>query len=111
MLTMPVTETQWSATEEKIAKAAFDTAYRREVESMMAEVKRQAETAASPDELWKLHDFLSARRHDLDGKYDFRDSMLIFVFAQLIKEGWLEIGELEGLSRDKIAKIKALTIM
>jgi hypothetical protein len=111
MLTMPVTETQWSPTEEKIAKAAFDTAYRREVASMMAEVKRQAETATNPDELWKLHDFLSARRHDLDGKYDFRDSMLVFVFAQLVKEGWLEIGELEGLSREKIAKIKALTIM
>ncbi|MBP0011738.1 MAG: hypothetical protein J7545_01475 [Roseofilum sp. SBFL] len=108
---MPVTETQWSAIEEKIAKAAFDTAYRREVASMTAEVKRQAETAASPDELWKLHDFLSARRHDLDGKYDFRDSMLIFVFAELVKEGWLEIGELEGLSRDKISKIKALTII
>jgi len=108
---MPVTQTQWSATEEKIAKAAFDTAYRREVASMMTEVKRQAETATNPDELWKLHDFLSARRHDLDGKYDFRDSMLIFVVAQLIKEGWLEIKELEGLSRDKIAKIKALTMM
>ena len=111
MLTMPVTETQWSPTEEKIAKTAFDTAYGREVASMMAEVKRLAETATNPDELWKLHDFLSARRHDLDGKYDFRDSMLVFVFAQLVKEGWLKIQELEGLSRDKIAKIKALTIM
>lgn len=111
MLTMPLTETQWSPTEEKIAKTAFDTAYRREVASMMAEVKRQAEAATSPDELWKLHDFLSARRHHLDGKYDSRDSMLIFVFAQLVKEGWLEIGELAGLSPDKIAKIKALTLV
>lgn len=108
---MPVTETQWSPQEEKIAKTAFDAAYHREVTSMTAEVKRQAKGATSPDELWKLHDFLSARRHDLDGKYDFRPSMLIFVFAQLIKEGWLDIQELEGLTADKIAKVNALTRM
>ncbi|WP_416245162.1 hypothetical protein [Crocosphaera sp. XPORK-15E] len=111
MLTMPLSETQWSPTEEKIAKTAFDTAYCREVASMMAEVKRQAQGATNPDELWKLHDFLSARRHDLDGKYDFRSSMLIFVFAQLLKEDWLKLGELEGLSADKIAKIKALALI
>lgn len=111
MLTMPLTEIQWSPTEEKIAKTAFDTAYGREVASMMAEVKRQAQAATNPDELWKLHDFLSARRHDLDGKYDLRAEMLIFVFAQLVKEGWLEIGELEGLNTDKISKIKALALM
>jgi hypothetical protein len=111
MLTMPLTETQWSPGEEKIAKTAFDIAYRREVASMMAEVQRQAQAATNPDELWKLHDFLSARRHDLDGKYDFRRSMLIFVFAQLVKEHWLELRELEGLSSDKIAKVKALAVI
>jgi hypothetical protein len=108
---MPITETQWSPTEEKIAKTAFDTAYRREVTSVTAEVKQQAKAATSPEELWQLHDFLSARRHDLDGKYDFRSSMLIFVFAQLIKEGWLDIKELEGLTADKLAKVSALTRM
>lgn len=108
---MPVTETQWSPTEEKIAQAAFDAAYQREVQSMMAEVQRQAKAAKNPEDLWKMHDFLSARRHDLDGKYDFRPSALFFVFAQLIKEGWLELGELEGLTTDKLAKVNALTLM
>jgi hypothetical protein len=108
---MPVTETQWSPTEEKIAQAAFDAAYHREVQAMMAEVKRQAQAADNPEDLWKLHDFLSARRHDLDGKYDFRPSMLFFVFAQLIKEGWLDLKELEGLTTDKLAKVNALTFI
>ncbi len=108
---MPTIETKWLPAEQEIAKVAFDKAYRREVAAMMAEVKRQAQTAEDPDQLWKLHDFLSARRHDLDGKYDFRFSMLIFVFAQLVKEGWIEIDELKGINEDKLAKVSALSKM
>ena len=99
---------QWSTSEEAIAKTAFDTAYRREAESMMAEAKRQAELAADPNDFWILNDFLSARRHDFDGKYDFRAEARVFVLAQLIKEGWLEISEISGLSFDKIMKIEVL---
>jgi hypothetical protein len=36
---------------------------------------------------------------------------LIFVFAQLVREGWLHIKDLEGLEVDKIAKVSALTRM
>ena len=38
------------------------------------------------DELWQIHDLLSAKRYDLDGKYDARESMLVFTLAELIKE-------------------------
>jgi hypothetical protein len=58
-----------------------------------------------------LHDFLSARRHEIDGKYDYRYSVLIFVFAGLVKEGWLNIDELEGLQKDKLTKVAALARM
>lgn len=34
--------------------------------------------------------------------------MLILVFAQLLKEGWLNDDDLEGLREDKIEKIKFL---
>jgi hypothetical protein len=61
--------------------------------------------------MWHLHDFLSARRHEVDGKYDYRYSMLIFIFARLVKEGWLHLNELEGLDKSKIAKIAALSRM
>ena len=60
------------------------------------------------DDVWRLHDFLSTIRHEIDGKYDYRDSVLIFVLAQLLKEKWLQLNELEGLAKDKLAKIAAL---
>ncbi|MBN1223805.1 MAG: hypothetical protein JXB23_11195 [Candidatus Aminicenantes bacterium] len=41
-----------------------------------------------------------------DDKYDYRYSRLIFVYGRLLKEGWLNINELEGLDDDKMTKIK-----
>ncbi|WP_081699682.1 hypothetical protein [Picosynechococcus sp. NKBG15041c] len=111
MLTMPTVNTQWSLQEEAIAKTAFDLSYRREIAAVMAEAKRQADEAQEPADLWQLNDFLSARRHYLDGKYDFSPESLVFTFAQLIKEGWLELQELDGISAEKLSKIRILTLM
>jgi hypothetical protein len=111
MLTMPTIDTQWSLQEEAIAKTAFELSYRREIAAVMAEAKRQAEEAQEPDDLWRLNDFLSARRHYLDGKYDFSPESLVFTFAQLIKEGWIELQELNGISPEKLSKIRILTLM
>jgi Photoprotection regulator fluorescence recovery protein len=61
--------------------------------------------------VWQLHDFLSAKRHDIDGKYDYRYSVLIFVFATLIREGWLHLDELKGLHTDKLTKMAVLAQM
>ena len=64
--------------------------------------------ASDPDEIWQLHDFLNTKRREIDDKYDFRYSMLILVFARLLKEGWIDAQDLEGLREDKITKIKEL---
>lgn len=106
---MQANNVQWSQSEEKIARHAFDTAYQREMEAIIAEVKVQSDAIASLDDVWKLHDFLSVRRHELDGKYDYRYSELTFVFARLVKEGWLELKELDGLDPDKLTKVSVLT--
>jgi Photoprotection regulator fluorescence recovery protein len=106
---MQASEIQWSAAERTVALSAFETAYSREVGSLMDEVRSRSSGLAAVEDLWKLHDFLSARRHDLDGKYDNRDSALLFVFAQLVKEGWLSISELDGLDPQKLTKVAALT--
>ena len=108
---MQVSETQWSTQEHEIAKAAFDKAYAREVETLVRAVNQQASEINNIEDLWRLHDFLSARRHTLDGKYDARESALIFVFSELVKEGWLNLAELEGLAPAKLSKIAALTRM
>ncbi len=101
----------WSEQEHRIAQNAFQKAYQREIEALIRKVRDQASSLSSTDQVWQLHDFLSARRYELDGKYDFRCPSLLFVFAELVKEGWLSMQELEGLLPDKLAKIAALTHM
>lgn len=108
---MQVSEVEWSNTEKKIAQTAFDKAHKREIEAVIKEVHQRASVITQPDQMWQLHDFLSARRHEIDGKYDYRYSVLIFVFARLIKEGWLHLDELQGLEKDKLTKVAALTRM
>ena len=102
---------EWTTTEEDIAKRAFDIAYKREITSLIDLVRSKASSLAEIDDMWRLHDFLSVKRHEVDGRYDYRLPMLIFIFAGLVKDGWLTLSELEGLNADKIAKITALTCM
>ncbi|MTJ12756.1 hypothetical protein FJR11_09160 [Anabaena sp. UHCC 0187] len=108
---MQVTEVDWSEVEKKVAKEAFDRAYQREINALLEEVRQRASTIVELRDMWQLHDFLSARRHEIDGKYDYRYSVLIFVFAGLVKEGWLDINELAGLQKDKLTKVAALARM
>lgn len=108
---MTVTDLEWSSHEHKIAREVFEKAYRREIAALLEEVRQRAGKLAQIEEMWKFHDFLSARRHDLDGKYDYRDSELIFLFARLVKEGWLQLEELDGLNPDKLTKVAVLARM
>ena len=106
---MSTVSLEWSESEEQVAQTAFNLAYHREMNTTLEEVRAFAQTIEIPDDLWKLHDFLSSKRHEMDGKYDARSPMLIFVFSQLIKSGWISLDELQGLAPDKLAKIAALT--
>ncbi|USR89424.1 hypothetical protein NEA10_11020 [Phormidium yuhuli AB48] len=108
---MPQTDIDWTTTEKDLAQAAFEKAYHREVTALVEEVQQTVQEISNLDELWRLHDYLSARRHDIDGKYDYRDSMFLFAFSQLIKEGWLSLEELEGLHPSKRQKVAALARM
>jgi hypothetical protein len=104
-----VTETQWSAHEKAAAKAALIMAQQRELDSLIKLVRETASQVSSIDEVWHLHDFLSARRFDIDGKYDDRDDEILFVLAKLKKDGWVLSEDLIGLEPAKISKITALT--
>ncbi|PZV02026.1 MAG: hypothetical protein DCF32_15540 [Leptolyngbya sp.] len=108
---MHTSELQWSSEEKTLAKAAIATAYSREISGLVQVVRDRASSLTSMDDLWQLHDFLSARRHELDGKYDDRESALLFVFSSLVREGWLSLDELKGLDTAKLSKITALTRM
>ncbi|HEY9654966.1 MAG TPA: hypothetical protein V6C50_05695 [Crinalium sp.] len=108
---MQVSEAEWTDIEKTIARTAFDQAYKREIEALLKQVREEISTLTELGELWRLHDFLSAKRHQVEGKYDYEYSALPFVFAGLVKEGWLHLSELEGLSKDKLAKISSLARM
>ncbi|MBW4469603.1 MAG: hypothetical protein KME45_04275 [Stenomitos rutilans HA7619-LM2] len=108
---MQVSEAEWTDTEKIIARTAFDQAYAREIEALLKQVRDEASTIVELSDLWRLHDFLSAKRYQVEGKYDYQYSGLLFVFAGLVKEGWLHPTDLEGLSTDKLAKINSLASM
>jgi Photoprotection regulator fluorescence recovery protein len=108
---MQAIDTGWSKAEQQLARAAFDRAYEREMAALVATVREKSGSITELADLWQLHDFLSAKRHELDGKYDYRYSVLVFVFATLVREGWLHLDELAGLEQDKLSKIGALTRM
>jgi hypothetical protein len=108
---MPMSEIIWSDTEQEIAQTAFQKAYQRETSTLIEHIKEQSVQITVLDDIWQMHDYLSARRHQIDGKYDYRYTSLIFVFAQLLKEGWLKLEDLNGLEKDKLAKIAALSRM
>ena len=73
---------QWSKREKTIARRAFEQAYERECSALTKEVRRLANGIAEPDDIWKLHKFLTRQRKALAEKYDFRYSVLLFVFAR-----------------------------
>jgi Photoprotection regulator fluorescence recovery protein len=99
-------EQKWSPGEKSVARKAFDGALEREFDSITQEVKRRARAIKAPSELWELEDYLSDCRKEINSKYDYRYSMLLIVFGQLVRQGWVSIDELRGLSEDKVASIQ-----
>jgi len=94
-------EMSWSKREKEIARRAFDAAHEREYRDLLHKTREMANRMQEPGDLWRLHDFLRRTLKDVDEKYDYRYSVLILVFARLVREGWLSLKELEGLGEDK----------
>jgi hypothetical protein len=101
-------EQNWSKKEKAIARRAFENAYKKECKDLIKQIQKRVNEAREPSDIWRLHDFLTKKRKEIDGKYDYRYSVLIFVFARLMQEGWFTVDEIEGLSEDKISKIRHL---
>ena len=104
-------QTKWSKVEEKIAKQALNKAYNRETSALIEHIRDRASSLAEIEDLWYIHDLLSTKRHEIDGKYVYNNSTVVFDFASLIKEGWLHLDELKGLKPETLSKISALVRM
>lgn len=90
----------------KIARQAFDRALNKERAAILAQLKQRASQATDPEDIWEIHDYLSDQRKQLDRKYDYRYSQLIWVFGQLLCEQWLEESDLAGLAPEKLQAIR-----
>ena len=110
-LILQVSEIKPSEAEEQIAKRALQTAYQRETSALIANVRDRANSIAEMEDLWYLHDLLSTKRYEIDGKYSYDASSVLFDFANLVKEGWLTLEDLKGLKPEMLSKISALTRM
>lgn len=108
---LPVSANQWSEVEETIAKKALQTAYQRETAALITSVRDRADSITELEDLWYLHDLLSTKRYEIDGKYTYDASSAMFDFASLVKEGWLSLEDLKGLKPEMLSKISALTRM
>jgi hypothetical protein len=99
---------KWTKKEKAVGRRAFENAYRKECRAIINKIREIANDASEPDDIWRLCDFLDEKREEIGIKYDYRYSVLILVFARLLKEGWITVGDLEGLKEDKIERIRHL---
>src|ERR1700728_1696937 len=102
----PIPDWKWSPREKTVARKAFDLALSRELESAIQETKARAARIGSASELWELERWLSERRREIDGTFDFRYSVLPLVFASLLRNGQLREDELHGLALEKLESIR-----
>lgn len=99
---------KWTKKEKTVARRAFENAYKKECGEIINKIREIANNASEPDDIWRLYDFLDEKREEINIKYDYRYSVLILVFARLLKEGWITVNDLEGLEEDKIDRIRHL---
>lgn len=93
---------KWSKSEKKIARGAFEKAYVRECADFAMKIRAQVEKISKPDDIWDLHKFMTEKIKEIEGKYYYRYSVLILVFARLVKDRWLDFNDLKGLPESKI---------
>lgn len=101
----------WTAAEKKIARKAFELAYRSECQAILEETRGRLASIKDATELWEWHDELGKKRRDLDGKYDYRYSQLIQVFGVLLAEGRLTMEQLAGLDAEKLSRIETMGLV
>jgi hypothetical protein len=96
---------KWSPSERVVARRTFEQALDKESQDLVAEAKRRAGTLEDASELWDLESWLTQRRLETDRKYDYRYSVLPFVFATLLQQGRITEKNLQGLCTEKIELI------
>jgi hypothetical protein len=104
-----MSSTEWSKREKEIARKAFKVAYNREQQAILEDIRKRTSEVSDLVELWRLQEYLTEKRIEIGEKYVYRYSVLDFVFARLIWEGWLQEEDLEGLADEKLDEIRRIS--
>src|SRR5437660_10785756 len=99
-------EPTWSKSEKAIARSAFDAALKRELQDVMRKTKQMANQIKEPADVWELEHYLTERRKEIDGQYEYRYSQLTQVFGRLLYEQRLGEQELGGVGEDELESIR-----
>ena len=91
--------------EQQTARAAFDAALAPECGAIRLEAEAILKRSSDPAAIWRVHDYLSEKRREIDRKYDFRYSVLVRVLGHLLAEGWVKEAEIAKLRPEKIEQI------
>jgi hypothetical protein len=100
-------ELRWSKSERASARKAFDHALNQELQEVIQQAKQMATAIKQASDLWELEHHLTQRRKEINHKYEYRNSKLIFVFGTLLHEGRLTEEDLRGLREDKLEAIRS----
>jgi hypothetical protein len=100
----------WSSAEKKIAHVAFEAALERERTAVRREIETMLQSSSDSAAIWRVRDYLNEKNREIDAKYDFRYSVLIDVFARLVAERWLTVGELSRLGSEKVQLIEQQSV-
>jgi hypothetical protein len=96
---------KWTQAEKIIARRIFDRAYKKECTNILNKVKEMLSGIENPIKIWDIEEYLNRERIIIEGKYDYRYSVLIIVFGQLVRDGLIEKSDLQGLGQEKIDRI------
>jgi flagellar biosynthesis/type III secretory pathway ATPase len=99
---------KWSKSEKKVASRVFEAALQAELAEIMADFKTRAAAAAEPDDMWSIEEYLRGKRREIDRKYDYRYSQLLWVFGRLLREGRIQEDQLAGIAEEKLSYIRSM---
>ena len=98
----------WSHGQKKAARVAFDLASQRDTQAIRREVEGMLQNSKDARVVWQIEDYLYERRREHDRVFDYRYSVLIFVFAGLVRDSLLSEEELKGIGQEKVEAIRAM---
>jgi hypothetical protein len=105
-VSVPINGWRWSPREKVAARRAFDLALDRDLQATIRETKERAELIRQASDLWEVEAWLAEQRRRIDRTFDFRYSVLPFVFATLLRDRLLSEEDLRGLDQEKVDTIR-----